>query len=49
MSDADQIVVRLSDRREFEATIVGADERSDIALIKIDAKTFLPSWVRARG
>ena len=38
MSDADQIVVRLSDRREFEATIVGADERSDIALIKIDAK-----------
>ena len=38
VSDADQIVVRLSDRREFEATIVGADERSDIALIKIDAK-----------
>ncbi len=41
VSDADQIVVRLSDRREFEATIVGADERSDIALIKIDA-TDLP-------
>ena len=39
VSDADQIVVRLSDRREFEATIVGADERSDIALIKIDART----------
>lgn len=39
--DADQIVVRLSDRREFEATVVGSDERSDIALLKIEA-TGLP-------
>jgi serine protease Do len=39
--DADQIVVRLSDRREFEAKVVGSDERSDIALLKIDS-TALP-------
>jgi serine protease Do len=35
--DADQIIVRLSDRRQFTATVVGTDERSDIALLKIDA------------
>jgi len=35
--DADEIVVRLSDRREFTAEIIGFDERSDLALIKIDA------------
>lgn len=35
--DADEIVVRLSDRREFIATTVGHDERSDLAVIKIEA------------
>lgn len=35
---ADQIIVRLSDRREFEAELVGTDRNSDIALLKIDAK-----------
>ena len=34
---ADKITVRLNDRREFEAQIVGNDERSDIALLKIEA------------
>jgi len=34
---ADEIVVRTSDRREFVATLVGADKRSDIALLKLDA------------
>jgi serine protease Do len=34
---ADQIIVRLADRREFEAELVGSDEQSDIALLKIDA------------
>jgi len=34
---ADEIVVRLSDRRELVAELVGADERSDIALLKVDA------------
>ncbi len=37
VKDADEIVVRLSDRREFEAKLVGSDERSDIALLKIQA------------
>ncbi|WP_293267201.1 DegQ family serine endoprotease [Neptunomonas sp.] len=35
---ADQVLVRLNDRRELEAEVVGSDERSDIALLKIDAK-----------
>ncbi len=35
---ADEVVVRMNDRREFIAEVVGKDERSDIALIKIDAE-----------
>ncbi|MEJ2685812.1 MAG: DegQ family serine endoprotease [Gammaproteobacteria bacterium] len=35
---ADSIIVRLSDRREFKAKVIGSDARSDIALLKIDAK-----------
>jgi len=35
--DADEVIVRLSDRREFTAKVVGSDERSDVALLKIDA------------
>lgn len=35
--DADEIIVRLSDRREFVAKIIGTDERSDVAMLKIDA------------
>ncbi|NEX17653.1 MAG: serine peptidase [Halochromatium sp.] len=34
---ADEIIVRMSDRREFVAQAIGADERSDIALLKIEA------------
>ncbi len=37
VKDADEIIVRLSDRREFEAKIVGTDEKSDIAVLKIEA------------
>ena len=36
VEDADEIIVRLNDRREFTAEVIGADERSDIALLKID-------------
>jgi len=35
---ADEIVVRLSDRREFKAKLIGFDPKSDIALLKIEAK-----------
>ncbi len=34
---AEEVIVRLNDRREIEATVIGADERSDLALLKIDA------------
>lgn len=34
---ADSITVVLSDRREFEATILREDERTDLAILKIDA------------
>ncbi len=37
VEDADKIIVRLSDRRELDAELVGTDERSDLALLKIDA------------
>lgn len=38
VKDADEIIVRLQDRREIEAELIGSDKRSDIALLKIDAK-----------
>ncbi len=34
---ADQVLVTLPDKREFKARIVGADKRSDVAVVKIDA------------
>ena len=36
--NADEVIVRLSDRREYKAKVVGTDERSDVALLKIDAE-----------
>ena len=38
VDDADEITVSLSDRREYKAELIGSDERSDLALLKIDAK-----------
>ena len=37
VSGADQVTVRLTDRREFQAAVVGADTRTDVAVIRIDA------------
>ncbi|MCW8888628.1 MAG: trypsin-like peptidase domain-containing protein, partial [Gammaproteobacteria bacterium] len=37
VDDAEEIIVRLSDRRELQAKVVGTDKQSDIALLKIDA------------
>ena len=39
VENADEINVRLSDKREFKAKLVGADTRSDVAVVKIDTKT----------
>ncbi|MEW5944485.1 MAG: DegQ family serine endoprotease [Pseudomonadota bacterium] len=41
VDDADEVTVKLTDKREFKAKIVGSDKRTDVALIKIDA-TDLP-------
>lgn len=38
LEGAQEVLVTLVDRREFKATVVGADERSDIAVLKIDGK-----------
>jgi serine protease Do len=40
--DAREIVVKLSDRRQLPARLIGTDERSDLALLKIEA-TGLPA------
>ncbi|MEA3302809.1 MAG: DegQ family serine endoprotease [Pseudomonadota bacterium] len=37
VSGSDEIIVRLSDRREFTAKLIGSDKASDMALVKIDA------------
>jgi serine protease Do len=41
VNEADEVIVKLSDKREFKAKIIGADRRTDVALLKIDA-TGLP-------
>ncbi len=41
VQSADEITVRLTDKREFKARVIGSDRRTDVALIKIEA-TGLP-------
>jgi serine protease Do len=41
VSEADEVLVKLSDKREFKAKTIGFDKRTDVALIKIEA-TNLP-------
>lgn len=38
VENSDKITVRMHDGKKFEATVVGADPRSDIAVLKIDGK-----------
>ncbi len=38
VDDVDEVVVKLNDRRELRARVVGSDSRTDVALIKIEAK-----------
>jgi len=38
VEDADEILVRLFDRRELKAEVVGTDEQTDIALLRIEAR-----------
>jgi len=41
--DADEIRVVLSDRREFEAKVIGKDDRSDLAVLQIQGAPELPA------
>lgn len=38
VDEADEIIVRLTDRREFKAKLVGLDKATDVAVLRIDAK-----------
>jgi len=42
IADATEVNVRLSDRREFKAKVLGTDRRTDVGVLKIDARD-LPS------
>ncbi|MBI3249996.1 MAG: DegQ family serine endoprotease [Deltaproteobacteria bacterium] len=45
VGEAEKITVRLSDKEEYEAKVIGSDEKTDIALIKINVKhslSFVP-------
>ena len=42
IEDADEIIIRMADRREFEAELIGSDEASDIAVLKIKSDDALP-------
>lgn len=44
VNEADEVIVKLFDKREFKAKIIGADKRTDVALVKIDA-TGLPKVI----
>jgi serine protease Do len=41
VNEADEVIVKLYDKREFKAKIIGIDKRTDVALVKIEA-TSLP-------
>ena len=43
VADAEEIKVTLKDGESLEATLIGRDEKTDLALLKIDAKRPLPS------
>ncbi len=42
VDEADEVIVRLTDKREFKAKVIGKDQRTDIAVIKIEATGLRP-------
>jgi len=38
VDNATRVIVKLTDRREFQAKVIGTDDKSDVALLKIDSK-----------
>ena len=61
VADASEVTVRLTDKREFQAKVLGTDRRTDVALIKVEAsalptvrigdssKSKVGAWVAAIG
>lgn len=45
IEDATEVTVKLTDDTELDAKVVGVDPRTDVALLKVDARKDLP-WVR---
>ena len=43
VDSSDQVTVRLLDRREFKAKVVGTDPNTDLAVLKIDAQNLIPA------
>ena len=43
VDESDEVTVRLLDRREFKAKVVGTDEGTDLAVLKIDANNLTPA------
>jgi serine protease Do len=43
VENADTVTIRLTDRREYRAKVVGTDKQTDIAVLKLDVKEPLPS------
>ena len=41
VAGADKVIVTMADRKEFYADIIGSDQRTDVALLKIEGKRFL--------
>ncbi|MGD8557551.1 MAG: DegQ family serine endoprotease [Chromatiales bacterium] len=48
VTEADEIIVRFSDRSEYEARLIGSDKATDVALIKIEASG-LPAVTMGKG
>lgn len=42
VADADEVTVKLNDRRKFQAKVIGSDKTTDVALIKINADNLTP-------
>ncbi|OTG66542.1 Do family serine endopeptidase [Acinetobacter silvestris] len=40
IEDASKVTIMLNDRREIDATVVGSDERTDVALLKVNGNNF---------
>ena len=38
VADAEEVVVKLGDKRDFKAKVIGSDRRTDVAVLKIDAR-----------